>query len=194
MKPQNRLNYCDTDLIRLIRMREDAACSLLINKLVPPLKRYLKSQGNRTKGKAVELACRVVVILILMKDEPVITASLLTYCIKIAKNQLSNESQKMQDISKPPFYFEGLQGDDDIYETIEKMERKLLVNRCLSYISEKCQLILKSFCDEIRAEQAAKGMGYRSERVYQVKKSECLKRLKKTIMGCPEFPELFSNI
>jgi len=194
MKAHNHLNYCDTDLIRLIRLREDTACALLIKKLVPPLKRYLKSQGNRTKGKAVELACRVVVILILMKDEPVITASLLTYCIKIAKNQLSNENQKMQDINQPPFYFEGLKGDDDIYVTIENMERKLLVNRCLGSISKKCQLILRNFCDEIRAEQAAKEMGYRSEKVYQVKKSECLKMLKKTIMGTPEFPELFSNI
>jgi hypothetical protein len=193
MNKRRHLNYRDAELLHLIRSKDEQASAFFMNKLIPPLKKYLKSIRQYSRDKDIELSSRVLTAIILMKDEPVLTSSLLTFGISIAKNQLGSESQKIQDVNKPAQFFDELPSDYDIYEVIEKIERKILVNKSLNMISDKCRRILQHFCKEIRTHIAAEEMGFSSAKVYLVKKSECLKKLKEIMMEAPEFPELFND-
>jgi DNA-directed RNA polymerase specialized sigma24 family protein len=136
------------------------------------------------------IASQTVTILIEKEEEPTLTCKLLTFAISIAKRQWGLVEQKKREVLMPAGFFDDIQSTEDIYYEVEKSARRLLVNDCLQKLTDKCKRLLNLFCRDFKPEEACKEMGYASKSVYQVKKSECMDRLKKVIEDSPEYKEL----
>jgi len=154
------------------------------------MQHYLRHRTGDYRFHANKVASEAVIIIIEKETEPVLTCKLLTYAIEIARRRWSLIEQKKREFPITDKLANEIETADDIYEELEKSERRLLVNMCLKRITEKCQELLGQFCKGFSSEEAYLEMKYSSKKVYQVKKSECLERLRMEIEQAKSFPEL----
>jgi len=184
-------NYSEIEMLRLVRAKNEWAAGYLFDKL----DRYLR---NNLRGKTPDylnfsnlIASQTVTIIIEKVPEPALTCKLLTFAIAIAKRQWSLIEHKKSEVLIPAGFFDDVESAEDIYAEVENSARRLFVNRCLQQLSEKCRRLLSFFSNDLKPEEAFLEMGYSSKKVYQVKKSECMDRLKLVIEQSPEYKELF---
>jgi len=178
-------------LLRLVRSKEEWAAGYLFNQLDKYLKNFLRRRTPDYQNYSNLIASQTVTIIIEKEAEPTLTCKLLTFAISIAKRQWSLVEQKKHEVLMPEGFFDDIAAAEDLYLEVEKSDRMLFVNRCLQRITEKCKRLLSFYCNDVLPEEAYREMGYSSKTVYQVKKSECMDRLKQVIEQSPEYKELF---
>ena len=180
-------------MLQLVRAKNEEAVGLLFHQVKSFLKKYLHQQTTDVDFYSNLLASTAITIIIEKETEPILTCKLCTYAIEIAKRQWSLIERKKHEIPLTDKIAAEAMAMDDIYQEVERAERKHLVYRCLKDISKKCQKLLKMYLEDLSPEEASRELGYRSSKVYLVKKSECFKRLKTAITQSPECSELFDN-
>jgi len=191
---REKLLTADIELLRKIRSRDNRAVGAFAENLQTSLRRYLRGQTPNYEDASNSLATSTITILLEQETEPVLHARLLTYCVAIAKRQWLNQTKKKREVLPEQEYLNHVATVENIYDALEKSERKDLVNRSLRKLPEKCFKLLSLFSYDYKPDEAYTMMGYSSKSVYQVKKSECLERLKCVIMKAPEYRELFETI
>ena len=185
------ISLSDQELLRRIRLKDECACKYLLCTLNNLLRNYLRKKTRHAKELAKDLSINVLSILIEKQEEPVLTTKLTTFAMAIALNQWKGMLKKKGEVSMPEGLLDQLKSEEDIYIEVERSERLLLVNSCLLKLNDKCREMLRLFSLDLDAEEVSREMGYASKKIYQVKKSECLQRLKMIIEQQPEFHELF---
>jgi hypothetical protein len=185
-------NYSQSELLQLVRSKEEWAVGYLFYHLERYLKNRLRTRTADCRNYSNLVASRTVTIIIEKQEVPILTGKLLSFAIGIAEKQWSLIEQKKHEFLMASRFFDDIASTEDIYQEVEDSERRLFVNRCLHRINEKCQKLLLLFCKDLTPEEAYQEMGYASKRVYQVKKSECVNRLKEEIEKSPEYAELFN--
>jgi len=183
----------DQDLLHKLRNGDNEASAKLLYSLKKQALRFLKKYEPQHLYWADDLASITLSIILEAKTEPVLTAKVSTYLYSIAKNQWSSLLPHLQRLCPNQRLLDELTVVDTAYDIIESDERKKLVNRSMSMLTEKCRKLLHAFSIGMKCKEASAEMGYQSEKVYQVKKSECLQKLKTIILESPEGIELFSK-
>lgn len=187
-----KYNCTELEMLRLVRSKEEWAVGYLFNQLDKFLKNYLRTRNPDYLNYSNLIASQTVTIIIEKETEPQLTCKLLTFAISIAKRQWSLVERKKHEVLMPDGFFDTAEAIEDAYIEVENSDRRLFVNRCLQRITEKCKRLLSFYCNDIKPEEAFQEMGYSSKKVYQVKKSECMDRLKQVIEQSPEYKELFN--
>jgi len=124
---------------------------------------------------------------------PPLKCRLNTFLTRIAINQLNKKINK----DKGLVFNERLVDENAIiesmYEEIESNERRLIVNEALRKLKERCRKILDTFCRTLNCREAAKRLNYKTEQIFNVKKSECKKELDKILKDDSRYLELMKN-
>jgi hypothetical protein len=192
MKWKRLSKYSDQDLLRLVRSKDEDTIVYLMCHLEKYLRKFLRQRTGDYISLANLIASITVTIIIERPSEPKLSCKLVSYATTIAKNQWTTmEKHDKFCEQKPESYFTGLASVENIYKEIETNDRQRLVNNGLQKLNDKCKFLLILFGSGFDTEEAVNELGYSSKAIYQVKKSECLKRLKSIIMKAPEFLELF---
>ena len=186
----HRNSLSEQEMLRSLRSKDGHISGWLVCQVECYMRHYLKHRTGDYLYLAKSIASEAVTIIIQKEKEPVLTCKLLTYAIGIARRRWSLIEQKKRECPITDMLFDEIETTDDIYEELEKSERRLLVNMCLERITKKCQELLGQFCNGFSSEEVYLKMSYSSKKVYQVKKSECLERLKMEIEHTKSFPEL----
>ena len=179
--------------MHLIRDKDEGTTYRIFCKLKKHLRGFFRKYGRGYVSYAGDYAINAIIVLIEKEEEPILTCSLITYLFSIAKNWFNKDLERINEL----YLNEGLVNKmavvDNIYEEIEKNERKLLVNRCLKKVDKRCKQILDTICRSLNSKEAALELGFKSPEVYLVKKSECLEKFKKKLLRRRECKELFGN-
>lgn len=191
MRVPGKHNFTELEMLRLVRSKEEWAAGYLFNQLDKYLKIFLRGRTPDYLNYSNLIASQTVTIIIEKETEPPLTCKLLTFAISIARRQWSLVEHKKHEVLMPDGFFDNAEAVEDVYNDVENSDRRHFVNRCLQLITEKCKRLLSFFCNDIKPEEAFQEMGYSSKKVYQVKKSECMDRLKHVIEQSPEYKELF---
>lgn len=192
MKRKNPSRLSDQELLRLVRAKDEDAVGFLFCLLNKHLCNYLRHRTGDDRYYANLIASITVTILIEQVSEPKLSCKLSTYAITIAHNQWTTMDRHIKrNEPKPDKFFDDFESIEDIYDEVECNDRRRFVNRSLQKLNEKCKPLLTLFCKGFEPDEVYPQLGYSSKKIYQVKKSECLGRLKAIIIGSSEYNELF---
>ncbi len=193
MKLPSQKRLTANEKLKLLRSKDEKIAGQLLHAVERYLRNHLRLQHPDFANIANLLASKTVCIIIEMGSEPVLNCELKTFAISIAKNQWINLKDKKREILEPNSYFNDFESADDVFLEVEKSERKLFVNRCMKKLTTKCNRLLTLYCRDLKSGEAYLEMGYSTKAVYQVKKKECLNRLKVIMENLPEYSELFEK-
>ena len=186
----------DYDRLRLIRQMNERAIGLFIDDFVRQFRGYLIGKVQKPREAALEYAHQVVVILVL-KEDVKLTSGLMTFAISIAKYIQSNEYRQRKrhpTIALSPRLLDELAvAEDNIYTYVEQSYLHLLIEECLLQLPEKCQKILRLVMAEETVSSATLKLGYSSNSIFSVRRSECLGKMKDKIRKSPDFNTLINN-
>lgn len=181
----------DQNDLQLLRARDKSTTVRIIYELQKRLTPYLKRFGRKYICQSYDLAVVTVCIAIEKDKEPDLTCELMSFLFKIAKNQWTKIKPQIDELCLNDCFLEVLSVEADVYDNIEKNERKLMVNSCLCRLDKRCQKILRTFIETSCSKAASSELRYKSESVYLVKKNECFKKLKSKIIRTRLYKELF---
>ena len=188
MKYKNKLQDID-----FLRAGNDDDFQKIYSKFKRRLISHLKSNYKNYVYYWEDLVLESITIVLEYDKTLELTCELMTFLFDIALNQLNNKIKK----DKYLVFNDRLVKEnvivESIYVEIERDERKIIVNEALSKLKMRCQKILEAFCRTVNCREAAQSLGYKSEQVFNVKKSECMKELDKILMEAPRFVELRNN-
>lgn len=194
MKRKNLSRLPDQELLKLIRAKDEDAAEFLLSLLDKHLRKHLYHRTGDVRHNANLVASITVTILIEQVSEPKLTCKLSSYAIKIAHNQWTTmERHNKWNEPKPDKFFDNFESIENIYHEVECNDRRRFVNHSFQKLNEKCKSILGKFCMDLKPEEVYAELGYSTKQIYQVKKNECLNRLKAIITGSPEFHEHFGE-
>ena len=177
--------------LQLIRASDPCTTVRFIAGLKKRIRPYLRRYGRKYICHSYDLAVVTICIVVEKEEEPDLTSELMTFLFKIAKNQWTKIKPQIDELCLNDGFLMGLSVEAIVYEYIEKNDRTLLVNMCLCRLDKRCQKILLAFVECLSPLQASRTIGYKSEKVYQVKKNECFKKLKSKIVRTRLYKELF---
>ncbi len=193
MKRQELKRLTDQELLHLIREKDNKACGFLFLRLTKYFRRYLKP-WTRDARVAKSLAIEVIAILIEMPKEPVLRSKLINFSITIGRNQwLLIQRKESRFENRPNWFFDEFQSIENVLEQTMISEKHKYVNNCLQQVSEKCRKLLSLFCQGFSPDEVCSEFDYSSKKVYQVKKSKCIERLRSIVISSPEYHELFES-
>jgi DNA-directed RNA polymerase specialized sigma24 family protein len=194
MKRKNLSRLPDQELLKLIRAKDEVAVGYLFCLLDRHMRNYLYHRIGDVRFYANLVASTTVTILIEQDSEPKLTSKLSTYAIEIAHKQWSNmERHIKRNEAKSEEFLDGFESTEDIYEQVESNDRRRFVNCNFQKLNKKCKLLLSKFCMDFKPKEVYAELGYSSKQIYQVKKSECIVRLRAIMIVSSEYHELFGE-
>jgi len=183
----------DQEDIRLLREGDKKVTRKIYFDFKKSLRSYLRSRYKDYVYYCSDLVQEAFTIVLEMDRTPVLTSELKTFLTGIAVKQLLKKINKDKNLVFNERLLDENAIMESIYEEIESNERRLIINEALRKLKEKCRKILDTFCRTLNCKEAAQRLNYKTEQVFNVKKSECKKELDKVLKDDPRYLEIMKN-
>lgn len=144
----------------------------------PILKFVLKNSGSKEDAEDLYQDSIIILIEKMQNDNFVLTASLKTYLVAIAKNLWLKKLHLRKNITKISIDSNLLY--DELEEDIKN--EKSIIEKFQEYIlkiTDHCQEIIEDYLTKKNNENLFLKYGYKSKESYQTQKNKCIKQIKK---------------
>lgn len=174
----------ESEILLLFQNRKQEKAFLLLYKVLPQFKAYVKSQGGSIEQSKDIFQDALLVFYKKIKEENFqFNGSLKTYLVNTAKYMWWKENKQHP---KSEFVDVDFHQDDgaDIEALFDKESKITAAEKVIESLGDKCKQILEAFYYKSHSmKDIAKNFGYSSEKSAKNQKYKCLERARKQLIN-----------
>ena len=157
---------------------DEKGIKLIYKDFLPRIESILGSMGA-SKDESWEIFQESLIVVLQKAQKPDFqrSSSFFTFLVSVCKFKWFNESKKKYKKNVTISDAMTLKSDDDIEESVQKMERFSFYQKKLKELDPLCQQLFQLFFQKVSLKEIAKTMGLRSENAAKQRKYKCQKKL-----------------
>ncbi len=177
--------------IHYLKVNDSQGIKEIYDTYLPRIESIIAGMGG-TKDEAWEIFQESLIVILNRIQSPdfQLSSSFYTFLVSICKFKWFNESKKKHKKNVTIDNERTLKDDQDILQTIMKVERFELYKQKLEELGGECKRLLELYFDKVPMREIAIRIGLNSENAAKQKKYKCQKKLIEMIKNDSKFGQL----